>query len=41
MRFTGATITLSQQGTVVLTVHCTINPPSSNGPVPKNSVSCS
>jgi hypothetical protein len=41
MAFTSATITLSQQGVVVLTVTCTINPPSSNGPVPASSVSCS
>jgi hypothetical protein len=42
MAFTSATITVEQpEGTVVLTVSCTISPPSSNGPVPKADVSCS
>lgn len=39
--FTAATITVEQPaGTLVLTVSCTINPPSPNGAVPASSVSC-
>jgi hypothetical protein len=41
MSFTSATITVEQPpGTVVLTVSCTFNPPTSNGAVPASSVSC-
>ena len=36
MAFTSATITLSQQGVVVLTVNVTFSPPTSNGPVPRS-----
>lgn len=39
--FTSLTLTVEQPaGTVVLQVTCTFNPATSNGPVPKNSVSC-
>jgi hypothetical protein len=41
MQFTAATITVEQPpGVVVLTVTCTIDPPSADGPVPSSSVSC-
>jgi hypothetical protein len=36
MAFTSATITLSQNGVVVLTVNVTFSPPTSNGAVPKS-----
>jgi hypothetical protein len=39
--FTSATITVEQPpGTVVLTVSCTFNPPTSDGAVPNGSVTC-
>ncbi|MDC5699370.1 hypothetical protein OO014_19140 [Intrasporangium calvum] len=39
--FTGAVITVEQPpGTVVLTVTCTIDPPSADGAISKNAVSC-
>jgi hypothetical protein len=39
--FTSATITVEQPiGTVVLTVNCTFSPPTSDGPVPGGTVSC-
>lgn len=39
--FTGAVITVEQPpGTTVLTVTCTIDPPSSDGAISKNDVSC-
>ena len=39
--FTSAVITVEQPvGTTVLTVNCTFSPPTSNGPVPSSSVSC-
>ena len=42
LSFTSATLTVEQPaGTVVLVVSCTFSPATSNGPVPKNSVSCS
>ncbi len=42
MAFTSATITVEQPpGTVVLTVTCGFSPPTSNGPVPSGSVTCS
>jgi len=41
LSFTAATMTVEQPpGTVVLTVSCTFNPPTSNGTVPRNTVSC-
>ena len=41
LSFTSATITVEQPvGTVVLTVTCTINPPTSDGAVPEQSVVC-
>jgi len=41
MRFTSAVITVEQPpGTLVLTVTCGIDPPSSNGAVPGRDVSC-
>src|SRR6266566_4295210 len=40
--FTSAVITVEQPvGTTVLTVTCTFSPPTSNGPVPGSSVTCS
>ncbi len=42
LRFTSATIVVEQPvGTTVLTVTCSIAPPTSNGSVPGGSVSCS
>jgi hypothetical protein len=42
MSFTHAVITVEQPvGNLVLTVTCDINPPSSDGPVSKNDVTCS
>jgi hypothetical protein len=39
--FTSATLTIEQPpGTVVLTVTCTFSPPTSDGAVPSNNVSC-
>lgn len=41
LAFTSATITVEQpEGTVVLVVECTIDPPSSDGAVSKSDVSC-
>ncbi len=41
MAFTSATITVEQPpGTVALTVSCTISPPSSDGAISKDDVSC-
>jgi len=40
LAFTSATITVFQNG-LVLTVHCTINPPSSDGAIHRRDVSCS
>ncbi|SRR6266508_407551 len=41
LAFTTATITVEQPpGTVVLTVTCTFDPPTSDGPVPGGTVSC-
>jgi hypothetical protein len=41
LQFTSAVITVEQPvGTVVLTVTCTISPPSSNGAIPGRDVSC-
>lgn len=41
LSFTSAVITVEQPpGTLVLTVTCSISPPSSDGPVPASSVSC-
>ena len=41
LAFTSATISVEQPvGTVVLTVVCTFNPPTANGPVPARTVSC-
>lgn len=41
LSFTSATITVEQPaGTTVLTVVCTFNPPTSNGPVPAGNVTC-
>jgi len=41
MQFTAAVITVEQPpGTVVLTVTCSIDPPSSNGAIPGRNVSC-
>jgi hypothetical protein len=39
--FTSATITLSQNNSVVVTVSCTFSPPTSNGPVPGSGFTCS
>jgi hypothetical protein len=39
--FTSATITLSQNNSVVVTVSCTFSPPTSNGPVPSSGFTCS
>jgi hypothetical protein len=42
LSFTSAVITVEQPvGAVVLTISCTFVPPTSNGLVPRNSVSCS
>ena len=38
--FTSVTLTVRQGGQVVLQVSCSFSPSTSNGPVPKNSVSC-
>jgi hypothetical protein len=38
--FTSATITLSQNDSVVLTVSCTFSPPTSNGSVPSSGFTC-
>lgn len=41
MSFTSAVVTVQQPvGTTVLTANCTFSPPTSNGPVPGSSVSC-
>jgi len=41
LAFTSATITVEQPvGTVVLTVMCTFDPPTSDGPVPGGNVTC-
>jgi hypothetical protein len=41
LQFTSAVIVVEQPpGTEVLTVTCTISPPSSNGPIPGGNVSC-
>ena len=40
LSFTSATITVQQADTTVLTVACTFNPATSNGPVPGNTVRC-
>lgn len=41
LAFTSATMTVEQPvGTTVLVVTCTFNPPTSNGPVPGNTVTC-
>jgi hypothetical protein len=41
LAFTSAIITVEQpEGTTVLTVTCTFSPPTSDGPVPGNTVSC-
>lgn len=41
LAFTSATITVEQpEGTVVLVVACTIDPPSSDGPISKSDVEC-
>jgi hypothetical protein len=40
LAFTSATITVYQNDVLVLTVTCSISPPSSNGAVPANTVSC-
>jgi hypothetical protein len=41
LSFTSATLTVEQPpGTVVLTVSCTFSPPTSNGPVPGGTVTC-
>lgn len=41
LAFTSATITVEQPaGTLVLTVSCIFSPSTSDGPVPKNTVSC-
>ena len=41
LSFTQATVTVQQPaGTTVLSVSCTFNPPTQNGPVPANKVSC-
>jgi hypothetical protein len=39
--FTTATIVVKQGGTTVLTTSCTFSPPTSNGPVPSQNVTCS
>jgi hypothetical protein len=41
MSFTSATITVMQGGQTVFTTSCTISPPSSDGRVPGQSVTCS
>jgi len=38
--FTSATITVAQGGVTELTLSCTFSPPTSNGPVPKQTASC-
>ena len=38
--FTSATITLSQNNSVVVTVSCTFSPPTANGPVPSSGFTC-
>jgi hypothetical protein len=38
--FTSATIQLSQQNSVVVTVSCSFSPPTSNGPVPSSGFTC-
>lgn len=40
IRFTSLTVTVEQGGGVVFQFSCTFNPSTSNGPVPKSSVSC-
>ena len=41
LRFTSAHITIDQPpGNTVLTINCTFNPPTSDGPVPASSVTC-
>jgi len=40
IRFTSVTLTVRQGGQTVLQVSCTFSPSTSNGPVPKSSVSC-
>jgi hypothetical protein len=40
LAFTSATITVQQAGTTVLTIYCTIDPPSADGAIPKGDVSC-
>jgi hypothetical protein len=40
LAFTSATITVEQAGTTVLTLTCTIDPPSSDGNIPAGNVSC-
>ena len=41
MQFTSAVITVEQpEGTLVLTVTCSISPPSSDGAVPGSNVTC-
>jgi len=41
MAFTSAVVTVQQPvGTTVLTATCTFSPPTSNGPVPGSTVSC-
>jgi hypothetical protein len=41
LSFTSATITVEQPfGTVVLTVNCTFEPPTTNGAVPRAQVAC-
>jgi len=41
MAFTSATITVMQGGSTVLTLSCTISPPSSDGRIPSQNVTCS
>jgi hypothetical protein len=40
LAFTSATITVEQGGDVVLTLSCSISPPTSGGIVPRGNVSC-
>ncbi len=40
IRFTSLSVTVEQGGGVVFQFSCTFNPSTSNGPVPKSSVSC-
>ena len=40
LAFTSARIEVFQAGVLVLTVNCTISPPTSDGPVPDSSVTC-